>query len=208
MLGPGRKIILSARFAFFYDTMHTKCNAEYLRKCILEGPSIYAQSVYSIAAVVAKHEKDAIFLILTGLLGAEFYSKVMHATQLRRCGQPLKVQQGESLTYKMYKTILTKAKEIANTLIINLSSVFEEDNDPEQARRDKDMQKNLALLAKYFKKLYKPTNNNLRTSSNSRNKTEDTTPRYIFSATDWDYSALNSEGYGTNAKECRKPKEG
>ncbi|GJR45544.1 hypothetical protein Tco_1313647 [Tanacetum coccineum] len=53
-----------------------------------------------------------------------------------------------------------------------------EDSDPEQARRDKDMQKNLALLAKYFKKLYKPTNNNLRTSSNSRNKTEDTTPRY------------------------------
>ncbi|GJW45637.1 hypothetical protein Tco_0497166 [Tanacetum coccineum] len=38
--------------------------------------------------------------------------------------------------------------------------------------------KNLALLAKYFKKLYKPTNNNLRTSSNSKNKTEDTEPRY------------------------------
>ncbi|GKF43313.1 hypothetical protein Tco_0129865 [Tanacetum coccineum] len=34
----------------------------------------------------------------------------------------------------------------------------------------------LALL--YFKKLYKPTNNDLRTSSNSRNKTEDPTPRY------------------------------
>ncbi|GJZ26944.1 hypothetical protein Tco_0571197 [Tanacetum coccineum] len=45
-------------------------------------------------------------------------------------------------------------------------------------QRDKDMQKNLALLAKYFKKLYKPTNNNLRTSSNSKNKTEDTAPRY------------------------------
>ncbi|GKA48401.1 hypothetical protein Tco_0741359 [Tanacetum coccineum] len=52
------------------------------------------------------------------------------------------------------------------------------DSDPEQAQRDKDMQKNLTLLAKYFKKLYKPTNNNLRTSSNSKNKTEDTTPRY------------------------------
>ncbi|GKG05938.1 hypothetical protein Tco_0326024, partial [Tanacetum coccineum] len=50
--------------------------------------------------------------------------------------------------------------------------------DPEQAQRDKEMQKNLVLLAKYFKKLYKPTNNNLRTSSNSMNKTEDTTPRY------------------------------
>ncbi|GJY15891.1 integrase, catalytic region, zinc finger, CCHC-type containing protein [Tanacetum coccineum] len=40
------------------------------------------------------------------------------------------------------------------------------------------MQKNLALIAKYFKKIYKPTNNNLRTSSNSRNKNVDTSPRY------------------------------
>ncbi|GKF77462.1 hypothetical protein Tco_0229932 [Tanacetum coccineum] len=40
------------------------------------------------------------------------------------------------------------------------------------------MQKNLALIAKYFKKIYKPTNN-LRTSSNSRNKNVDTTPRYV-----------------------------
>ncbi|GJZ85106.1 hypothetical protein Tco_0650445 [Tanacetum coccineum] len=47
----------------------------------------------------------------------------------------------------------------------------------EQAQKDKDMQKNLALIAKYFKKLYKPTNNNLRTSSNTRNKNVDTTPR-------------------------------
>ncbi|GJX03731.1 hypothetical protein Tco_0189647 [Tanacetum coccineum] len=70
----------------------------------------------------------------------------------------------------------TKAKRSPNQLHLNLESVSDEDSDPEQAQRDKEMQKNLALLAKYFKKLYKPTNNNLRTSSNSRNKTEDTTP--------------------------------
>nr|GEX42934.1 hypothetical protein [Tanacetum cinerariifolium] len=40
------------------------------------------------------------------------------------------------------------------------------------------MQKNLAHIAKYFKKIYKPTNNNLRTSSNTRNKNVDTSPRY------------------------------
>nr|GFC46226.1 hypothetical protein [Tanacetum cinerariifolium] len=40
------------------------------------------------------------------------------------------------------------------------------------------MQKNLALIAKYFKRIYKPTNNNHRTSSNSRNKNVDTTSRY------------------------------
>ncbi|GJT69295.1 hypothetical protein Tco_1028581, partial [Tanacetum coccineum] len=59
-----------------------------------------------------------------------------------------------------------------------IQSASEEDSDPEQAQKDKDMQKNLALIAKYFKKLYKPTNNNLRTSSNTRNTNVDTTPRY------------------------------
>nr|GEZ21780.1 hypothetical protein [Tanacetum cinerariifolium] len=54
----------------------------------------------------------------------------------------------------------------------------QEDIDPEQAQRDKDMQKNLALIAKYFKKIYKPTNNYLRTSSNSRNNNVDMTLRY------------------------------
>nr|GFD51479.1 hypothetical protein [Tanacetum cinerariifolium] len=54
----------------------------------------------------------------------------------------------------------------------------EEDSDPEQAQRDKDMQKNLALIVKYFKKIYKPTTNNLSTSSNSKDKNVDTTLRY------------------------------
>ncbi|GJT16827.1 hypothetical protein Tco_0875533 [Tanacetum coccineum] len=48
----------------------------------------------------------------------------------------------------------------------------------DHSTKDKDMQKNLALIAKYFKKIYKPTNNNLRTSSNTKNKNVDTTPRY------------------------------
>nr|GFA02170.1 hypothetical protein [Tanacetum cinerariifolium] len=57
-------------------------------------------------------------------------------------------------------------------------SASEEDSDLEQAQRDKDMQKNLALISKYFKKIYKPTNNNLITSLNSKNKNVDTSLRY------------------------------
>ncbi|GJX13573.1 hypothetical protein Tco_0205331 [Tanacetum coccineum] len=91
-----------------------------------------------------------------------------------------------------------KGKEIAKPVTPQSESVSEEDSDPEQAQRDKDMQKNLALLAKYFKKLYKPTNNNLRTSSNSRNKTEDTTPRY---------NNDNQSGqFGKSKGQCQKPK--
>ncbi|GJX60085.1 retrovirus-related pol polyprotein from transposon TNT 1-94 [Tanacetum coccineum] len=71
-----------------------------------------------------------------------------------------------------------KGKEIAKPITPPSESASEEDSDPEEARRDKDMQKNLALIAKYFKKIYKPANNNLITSSNSRNKNVDTSPRY------------------------------
>ncbi|GJZ11907.1 hypothetical protein Tco_0546666 [Tanacetum coccineum] len=70
-----------------------------------------------------------------------------------------------------------KSKEIAKPITPPSESASKEDSDPEQAQRDKDMQKNLALIAKYFKKIYKPTNNNIITSSNSRNKNVDTSLR-------------------------------
>ncbi|GJW56213.1 hypothetical protein Tco_0102944 [Tanacetum coccineum] len=83
-----------------------------------------------------------------------------------------------SLPTRSHATTRHKGKEIAKPITPPSESASEEDSDPEQAQRDKDMQKNLALIAKYFKKIYKPTNNNLRTSSNTRNKNVDTTPRY------------------------------
>ncbi|GJT92961.1 integrase, catalytic region, zinc finger, CCHC-type containing protein [Tanacetum coccineum] len=113
----------------------------------------------------------------------------------------------------------------------NANNHLHKTNDPEQAQRDKEMQKNLALLAKYFKKLYKPTNNNLQTSSNSWNKTEDTTPRYNNDNQSRQFGnqrimtdagaretvgsqvvqktgiqCFNCKGYGHYAKECRKQK--
>nr|GEW21340.1 hypothetical protein [Tanacetum cinerariifolium] len=84
-----------------------------------------------------------------------------------------------SLLTRSHATTRNKGKEIAKPITPPSESAFEEDNNLEQAQRDKDMQKNLALIAKYFKKIYKPTNNNLRTSSNSKNKNVDTTPRYM-----------------------------
>ncbi|GKC94220.1 reverse transcriptase domain-containing protein [Tanacetum coccineum] len=94
------------------------------------------------------------------------------------------------------------------------------------------MQKNLALIAKYFKKLYKPTNNNLRTSSNSRKKNVDTTPRHMHENQTRQFRnqrtltiagarktvgsqvvqqtrirCFNCKEFGHFAKECRKPKK-
>ncbi|GJV25670.1 retrovirus-related pol polyprotein from transposon TNT 1-94 [Tanacetum coccineum] len=71
-----------------------------------------------------------------------------------------------------------KGKKVAKPIIPPSESASKEDIDPEQGQRDKDMHKNLALIVKYFKKIYNPTKNNLKTSSNSINKNVDTSPRY------------------------------
>nr|GEZ25847.1 hypothetical protein [Tanacetum cinerariifolium] len=102
-----------------------------------------------------------------------------------------------------------KGKKIAKPITPLSETASEEDNDPEQAQRDKDMQKNLALIAKYFKKIYKPTNNKFRTSSNSKNKNVDmTTLEKVGSQVvqKTGIQCFNCKEYGHFAKECRKPK--
>ncbi|GJW74991.1 hypothetical protein Tco_0134361 [Tanacetum coccineum] len=84
----------------------------------------------------------------------------------------------QSFSTRSHASTRYKGKEIAKPIIPPSESASEEDSDPEQTQRDKDMQKNLAVIAKYFKKIYQPTNNNIKTSSNTRNKNVDTFPRY------------------------------
>ncbi|GJZ87856.1 hypothetical protein Tco_0659638 [Tanacetum coccineum] len=119
-----------------------------------------------------------------------------------------------SLPTRSHATTRYKGKEIAKPITPPSESAFEEDSDPEQAQKDKDMQKNLALIAKYFKKLYKPTNNNLRTSSNTRNKNVDTTPSsatsgdtVFLTARIWSIMLRNGEShYGLKTREYHKEK--
>nr|GEW38304.1 ribonuclease H-like domain-containing protein [Tanacetum cinerariifolium] len=118
--------------------------------------------------------------VLTGI-GDEIYSTVDACQTAQEMWEAIeRLQQGESLNIQDVKTNLfwEFGKEIAKPITPPSETSSEEDSDPEQPQRDKDMQKNLALIAKYFKKIYKPTNNNLRTSSNLRNKNVDTTPWY------------------------------
>nr|GEW89693.1 hypothetical protein [Tanacetum cinerariifolium] len=132
---------------------------------------------------------------------------------------------------RTHTTTRYKGKEIVKPITPPSEIALEEDSDPEQAQRDKDIQKNLALIAKYFKKIYKPTNNNLRTSSNSRNKNVDTTPQYKNDNQSGQFGnqrtmnvagarenvgspvvhqsgiqCFNCKEFGHFAKECRKPK--
>nr|GEX01540.1 hypothetical protein [Tanacetum cinerariifolium] len=50
-------------------------------------------------------------------------------------------------------------------------------DDDDETSKDKETDKLMALISLSFKKIYKPTNNNLRTSSNTSRANQDNSPR-------------------------------
>ncbi|GJW26759.1 hypothetical protein Tco_0040570 [Tanacetum coccineum] len=152
----------------FLRYIDTRPNGIALRKCILTGP--YTPTMVTTPAVPATEDSP------------EIPAKTSVETVLNMT--PENKAHYESEKEAIHLILTGIGDEIYSTVDETDSSrnVGSHRNtttsDPEQAQKDKDMQKNLALIAKYFKKLYKPTNNNLRTSSNTRNKNVDTNPRY------------------------------
>nr|GEX80615.1 hypothetical protein [Tanacetum cinerariifolium] len=99
-----------------------------------------------------------------------------------------------SIPTRSHTTTRYKGKEIAKPITPPSEIASEEDIDPEQAQRDKDMQKNLALIVKYFKKIYKPTNNNPELPQTQGTRMQS------------GIQCFNCKEFGHFAKECRKPK--
>ncbi|GJV29812.1 hypothetical protein Tco_1386260 [Tanacetum coccineum] len=156
MLATGRYAQWRSRFLRYIDT---RPNGDALRKCILKGP--YTPTIVTTPAVPAtedspavpeqttvetvtnmtpenrahfESEKEAIHLILTGI-GDEIYSTVDACQTAQEMWEAIeRLQQG---------------KEIANQSHQHLSQLSEEDSGPEQDQKDKDLQKNLAHIAKY-----------------------------------------------------------
>ncbi|GJR16693.1 putative reverse transcriptase domain-containing protein [Tanacetum coccineum] len=128
MLGPGRYSQWRSRFLRYIDT---KANGEYLRKCIFDGPyKLTSVVIEAVAATVNapavpehdeaetvhnmseenklyfKAEKEAIFLLLTGI-GDEIYSTVDACNTANEMWTAIeRLQQGESLNVQDVKTNL------------------------------------------------------------------------------------------------------
>ncbi|GJX89186.1 hypothetical protein Tco_0341200 [Tanacetum coccineum] len=133
MLGPGRYSQWRSRFLRYIDT---KGNGEYLRKCIFEGP--YKLTSVVIEAVAATNVFQKSLLTSTKIAKeSNARNKLSEASSIK------------AIFFHKTKCIYRhKGKEIAKPVTPQSESVSEEDSDPEQAQRDKDMQKNVALLAK------------------------------------------------------------
>nr|GFA06260.1 hypothetical protein [Tanacetum cinerariifolium] len=155
MLATGRYPQWHSRFLRYIDT---RPNGKALRKCILSDP--YKPTTVLVQAVEATDDSPSI---------------PEHTT----IETPMNMSPENKAYFLAEKEaihlILTRIRDEIYSTIDACQTAQEM---WKAIKRDKDMQKNLALIAKYFKKIYKPTNNNLITSSNLRNKNVDTTSRY------------------------------
>nr|GEV47591.1 hypothetical protein [Tanacetum cinerariifolium] len=167
--------------SYFLRYIDTRPNGDPLRKCILKGP--YTPFTVTILGIPATDDTPAVpeQIAVETILNMSPESKA-HSESEKEAIHLLLTRIGNEIysTIDACKTAheIHKGKKINKPITPSPESALKEDSDLEQAQKDKDMQKNLALIAKYFKKIYKPTNNNLKTSSYSRNKNIDTSPRY------------------------------
>nr|GFC83037.1 hypothetical protein [Tanacetum cinerariifolium]GFC99366.1 hypothetical protein [Tanacetum cinerariifolium] len=65
------------------------------------------------------------------------------------------------------------------------------DDDDDETSKDKEIDKLMALISLSFKKIYKPTNNNLRNSSNTNRVNQDNSPR-IHKNTGYEHQRLGN----------------
>nr|GFA85461.1 hypothetical protein [Tanacetum cinerariifolium] len=80
-------------------------------------------------------------------------------------------------------------------------------DEDDETSKDKEIDKLMALISLSFKKIYKPTNNNLRTSSNTSRANQDNSPRITRSAGYENQWIGNVAGARENvARECQKTK--
>ncbi|GJV41264.1 hypothetical protein Tco_1419704 [Tanacetum coccineum] len=107
-----------------------------------------------------------------------------------------------SLPTRSHATTRNKGKETAKPITPQSESVSEEDSDPEQAQKDKEMQKILALIAKYKNDNQSGQFGNQRTMNVAGAR--ETVGGHVVQQSG--IQCFNYKEFGHFDKECRKPK--
>nr|GEY13285.1 hypothetical protein [Tanacetum cinerariifolium] len=194
MLAPGNYIQWKSRIKRYIDT---KPNHELIHFCLTnppyelgwkvkavldsEGnPTTATQKVLETYKSVtqeirdqlnAECEGEAVQIILTGI-DNDIYSTVdacPNACEMWKAIEMLK--QGESINNSSTRTHQAATRNRENAIINSPQPIYDQEpsmvDADEDTSNDKEIDKLMALISLSFKKIYKPTNNNLRTSSNT-----------------------------------------
>nr|GFA50035.1 hypothetical protein [Tanacetum cinerariifolium] len=94
------------------------------------------------------------------------------------------LKQGESINVQDLETNLSQqaaARNRGKAIVNSPQPIYDQEpsmvDDDDKTSKDKEIDKLMDLISLSFKKIYKPTNNNLRTSSNISRANQDNSPR-------------------------------
>nr|GEX57953.1 hypothetical protein [Tanacetum cinerariifolium] len=191
MLAPGNYVQWKSRIKRYIDT---KPNHELIHYCLTnppyelgwkekfvldsEGnPTTITEKVFETYKTVTQEirdqlnaEAEAIQIIITGI-DNDIYSTV------DAC--PNACEMWKAIERSQQATTKNRGKAIINSPrpTYDQEPSMVDDDDDDETSKDKEIDKLMALISLSFKKIYKPTNNNLRTSSNTSRANQDNSPR-------------------------------
>nr|GFA32850.1 hypothetical protein [Tanacetum cinerariifolium] len=98
--------------------------------------------------------------------------------------QPVYHHQNHAIHYKQNSSTRSQQAATRNrgkAIVNSPQPIYDQEpsmvDDDDKTSKDNEIDKLMALISLSFKKIYKPTNNNLRTSSNTSRANQDNTPR-------------------------------
>nr|GFB17768.1 hypothetical protein [Tanacetum cinerariifolium] len=91
------------------------------------------------------------------------------------------LKQGESINNSSTRSQQAATRNKGKAIVNSPQPIYDQEpfmvDDDDETSKDKEIDKLMALISLSFKKIYKPTNNNLRTSSNTSRANQDNSPR-------------------------------
>nr|GEX72685.1 retrovirus-related Pol polyprotein from transposon TNT 1-94 [Tanacetum cinerariifolium] len=202
MLAPGNYVQWRSRIKRYIDT---KPNHELIHFClknpsykftwadkevpIYKGSSVtttetYMETYKNVSQDIPEQlnaEAEAVQIILTGI-NNDIYSAVdacPNACEMWKAIEKLK--QGERINNSSTRSQQAAIRNRGKVIVNSPPPIYDQEPymvaEDDEMSKDKEIDKLRALISLSFKKIYKPTNNNLRTSSNTSRANQDNSPR-------------------------------
>nr|GEU54437.1 hypothetical protein [Tanacetum cinerariifolium] len=170
MLAPGNYVQWKSKIKRYIDT---KPNHELIHHCLKNPPYkfTWADKEVLVSEDIRDQlnaEAEAVQIILTWI-DNDIYSTVDAYLNAYEMWKAIERSQ-QAATRNKGKAIVNSPQPIYDQ---EPSMVAKDD----EMSKDKEIDKLMALISPSFKKIYKPTNNNLRTSSNTSRANQDNSPR-------------------------------